>query len=219
MTTTAREVVVLLSGGVDSATVCLALRQRNYRVRPLFIDYGQASAAGERRAARAVARALQFPSPIQLDLSGLRLQAPFPLFRGGGGTAHRGRSLRTQSFVPHRNLFLGTAAAIVAASRGIPAVGLGIVGGTTDAYPDTTPAFRRRLERLLRDAVDVRVIAPFATRSKADVVRYGLRRDFDYRLTFSCHRQSNAHCGRCAGCLDRRRSLPPYLARMPGAAR
>ena len=56
------------------------------------------------------------------------------------------------------------------------------------------------------------MIAPFAGLTKDDVVRYGWERGFDYGLTYSCQQQSGAHCGRCAGCIERDVALSMYPA-------
>ena len=142
----------------------------------------------------------------------------FPLTRG---LARRDRATLgerfRESFLPHRNLLLATCAAMTAAAGGIPAIALGIVGGADIAYPDTTPGFLRRLRRLLRLSADVRVLAPFAAKTKDDVARFGWERGFDYGLTYSCHRQSRLHCGRCLGCIERHRTLSAYPPPTPTA--
>jgi 7-cyano-7-deazaguanine synthase len=206
-----RAVLVLLSGGMDSSTVCLKLRERGFRVVPHFIDYGQRAAASEWDAARAVARRLELDVPDSTDLSSLGRALDFRLIRGAlpDEEASFAERLR-ESFVPHRNLLLATCAAMHAASRGISAIALGIVGGASAPYPDTTPAFVRRLEGLLRTSADVRVLAPFAAKTKDDVARFGWDREFDYGLTYSCHRQSGIHCGRCVGCIERDSTLSMY---------
>ena len=178
---------------------------------PHFIFYGQRAAASEWKAARAVARRLKLPSPSSTDLSSFGRRLDFGLIRGTthGDDASFAQRFR-ESFFPHRNLLLATCAAVHAASRGISAIALGVVGGTEVAYPDTTPAFVRRLRGLLRMSADVRVLAPFAGKAKDEVARFGWDRGFDYGLTYSCHRQSGIHCGRCAGCIERDRTLSEY---------
>ena len=204
-------VLVLLSGGVDSSTVCLYLRERGFRVLPHFIFYGQRAAAAEWDAAQAVARALSLDTPDSTDLSPLGSTLDFALVKGGvqGDEASFAERFH-ESFLPHRNLLLATCAAMQAVSRGIRAIALGVVGGADVAYPDTTPLFVRRLRALLRMSTDVRVLAPFAAKTKDDVARFGWDRGFDYSLTYSCHRQSGVHCGQCAGCIERDRTLSSY---------
>jgi 7-cyano-7-deazaguanine synthase len=209
-------VLVLLSGGVDSSTVCLYLRERGFRVLPHFVFYGQRAAASEWKAARAVARRLKLEPPGSSDLSSLGRALDFGLTRGTthGDDASFAERFR-ESFFPHRNLLLATCAAMHAASRGVSAIAIGVVGGAEVAYPDTTPAFIRRLRRLLRMSADVRVLAPFAGKTKDDVARFGWDRGFDYGLTYSCHARSGIHCGRCAGCIERDRTLSAYPPKRP----
>jgi 7-cyano-7-deazaguanine synthase len=211
-------VLLLLSGGVDSSTVGLYLRERGFRVLPHFIFYGQRAAAGEWKAARAVARRLALEPPRSTDLSSLGSTLDFALMRGTsqGDEASFAERFR-ESFVPHRNLLLATCAAMTAASRGVSAIAIGVVGGADVSYPDTTPRFVRRLQGLLRMSTDVRVLAPFARKTKDDVARFGWERGFDYGLTYSCHRQSGIHCGRCAGCIERDCTLSGYPPATPTA--
>jgi 7-cyano-7-deazaguanine synthase len=99
-------------------------------------------------------------------------------------------------------------------------VALGIVGGGAVAYGDTTPSFVRRLQGLLRLSTEVRVLAPFASKTKEDVVRYGWERGFDYGLTYSCQQRSEVPCGNCAGCIERDLTLSmyPFLPGVPTQA-
>src|SRR5262249_49090692 len=163
---------------VDSSTVCLYLRDRGYRVLPHFIAYGQRAARSEWHAARAVARRLGLDPPSSTDLSQFGSGLEFGLMRRSKNAVGPSSS---DSFLPHRNLLLATCAAMVAASRGVQAIALGVVGSTERASPDTTPAFVRRLSQLLHMSADVRVLAPFADKTKTHVVRYGSQRGFDYR--------------------------------------
>jgi 7-cyano-7-deazaguanine synthase len=212
----ARRIVVLLSGGIDSSTVCLKLRAKGVELLPHFIFYGQRAAKGEWAAARAVARRLELPAPTSSDLTSFGASLDFPLMRGSRQGKKASYVERTrESFVPHRNLLLATCAALYAAQRGAGAVALGIVGGTAVGYGDVTPRFARRLEALLRLSADVRLLAPFAAKTKDDVVRFGWERGFDYGITYSCHRQSGLHCGQCSGCIERDYALASYPSPTP----
>jgi 7-cyano-7-deazaguanine synthase len=212
----ARSVVLLLSGGVDSSTVALYLRERGFDVLPRFVAYGQRAAASELKSARAVARSLSLERPESIALASFGRRLAFPLMQGSrqGPRATFAERSR-ESFVPHRNLLLATCAAMHAAGRGVNAVALGVVGGARALYADTTPTFVRRLERLLRMSADVRVVAPFMHKTKEEVVRYGWERGLDYGMTYSCHRQSGIHCGRCSGCIERYLALSSYPSKRP----
>jgi len=196
------------------------LRERGFKVQPHFVDYGQAAVEREWIAARAVARELELSAPTYADLSAFGATLGFALLDQPLSRSHDGRCLDSQNaFVPHRNLFLATCAAMTAADRGINAIALGIVGGIAPTYPDVTSRFVRRLQGILNLSMPVRVHAPFAAKTKYDVVRYGWERGFDYALTFSCHRKSNRHCGRCAGCLERNAALSRYPSLSPRSLR
>jgi 7-cyano-7-deazaguanine synthase len=196
---------------VDSSTVCLLLRERGFRVLPHFVRYGQRSAASEWEAAQAVADSLGVDPPNTTDVSSFGCTLDFALIRGASPDDDASFDARLQeAFVPHRNLFLATCAAMHAASRGIDTVALGVVGGGEIAYGDTTASFVRRLQGVLRLSADVHVLAPFASKTKDDVVRYGWQRGFEYELTYSCQQRSGGHCGRCAGCIERDLTLSMY---------
>ena len=209
-------VLLLLSGGVDSATVGLYLRERGFRVQPHFIFYGQRAAASEWKASRAVARRLALEPPSKTDLSSFGSTLDFALMQGTSQGDEASFAERSQeSFVPHRNLLFATCAAMTAANRNVSAIAIGVVGGADASYPDTTPRFVRRLQELLRMSANARVLAPFARKTKDDVVRFGWERGFDYGVTYSCHRQSRIHCGRCTGCIERDVALSSYPPATP----
>jgi 7-cyano-7-deazaguanine synthase len=196
---------------MDSSTVCLKLCEGGFHVLPHFVNYGQRAATSEWAAAQTVANWLGLDSPSSTDVSSLGDALDFALIQGSDLDDDATFDARFQeAFVPHRNLFLAACASMYAASRGIDTVALGIVGGGAVAYGDTTPSFVRRLQGLLRLSTEVRVLAPFANKTKDDVVRYGWERDFDYGLTYSCQQQSGVHCGSCAGCIERDLTLSMY---------
>jgi 7-cyano-7-deazaguanine synthase len=212
----AKRAVVLLSGGMDSSVVCLYLRERGYHILPHFIFYGQRAADSEWRAARNVAARLELEQPISTDLTSLGDDLQCTLLQGAAYEDHAPFADRfRRSFLPHRNLLFATCAAMQAAARGIDSVAMGIVGGGEPAYPDTTPDFVRKLQRMLRLSADVRVLAPFAAKTKFDVAKFAWDREFDYGATYSCHVQSKIHCGRCPGCIDRDRACGEYPPATP----
>jgi 7-cyano-7-deazaguanine synthase in queuosine biosynthesis len=118
-------------------------------------------------------------------------------------------ALRTPSF---RIAICGLQPALPCWQRvlGIRHIAIGIVGGGETSYPDTTAAFIRKLNRMLRLSADIRVLAPFAQKTKTDIAKFAWEHDFDYGLTYSCHTQSKMHCGTCAGCIERERAAMDY---------
>lgn len=175
------EAVVLLSGGMDSAACVYLLKRSGRAVRALFLDYGQAAAVPERRAAAWVAQHLEVPLS-EFSFSGA------PCFGSGELT---GRN----AFFVFSALFLGRL------GRGV--VVLGVHAGTP--YFDCSPAFVEAADRLVAEHTDgrVRLVAPLLTWTKADVLDYCRTVGLPLDRTYSCEAGSEPVCGVCASCRDR----------------
>lgn len=214
--------VVLLSGGMDSAT-CLALASRDAPpVHALTVVYGQRHAR-EIRSARALARhyrvarhaVLDIPIGPLLDSSLTDRRRPLP--RGG-----RGRPGRIPStYVPARNTLLLAAALGYAESHRLGRIYLGVNAIDYSGYPDCRPEYLRAFERLARLATrvgveehrSIRICAPLLRKSKADIVRLGERLGVPWRQTWSCYAGGRAPCEVCDSC--RLRALGFREARVP----
>jgi 7-cyano-7-deazaguanine synthase len=174
------EVLVLLSGGVDS-TACLDFFiEFGRKPCALFVDYGQEAREAERTAAAAVARHYGI-EVLYVALAGARLK------RAG--------------MIPSRNHFLvGTA--LLERPVGVTVVALGLHAGT--AYRDCGPEFVDSLQRtILAGGEDrLQISTPFLTWSKAEIYEYCHRRSVPLHLTYSCETAS-APCGVCLSCKDR----------------
>ena len=207
--------VVLLSGGMDSAT-CLAIAARDRApVHALTILYGQRHAR-EVRSARALARrfrvahhtVLKLPLGPLLDSALTRRTQRLP--RGG---AHRGRIPST--YVPARNTILLSVALGYAESHRLGAIYLGANAIDYSGYPDCRPEYLRAFERLARlatragvaDGWRIRILAPLLRRSKAQIVELGDRLSVPWELTWSCYAGGREPCGRCDACRLRARGF------------
>jgi 7-cyano-7-deazaguanine synthase len=209
--------VVLLSGGLDSATVLAIALAEGFESHCLTVDYGQRHRV-ELDAARRVADALGAASHrvITLDL------------RAIGGSALTAdidvpKDRRPEigdvpvTYVPARNtvllsLLLGLAEVVDAEHLFIGANAVDYSG-----YPDCRPAFLQAFENLAALAtvagtergVKFRVRAPLLELSKGDIIRRGLDLGVDYGLTWSCYDPTAdaLACGRCDACILRRRGF------------
>jgi len=200
--------VVLLSGGLDSAT-CLAIaRSQGFDCYCLSFDYGQRHSA-ELRAAERVAQALGAAEHriLSLDL------AQF----GGSALTDTRIAVPTEgvqpgipvTYVPARNtimLSLALAWAEVLGSRDI-FVGVNAVdySGYPDCRPDYIAAFETMANLATRAGVEgarLTIHAPLIALSKADIIRNGVELGVDYALTVSCYRAgAEGHaCGVCDSC-------------------
>ena len=203
--------VVLLSGGLDSATTLAIARERGHRCHALSFDYGQRHAV-ELAAARRVARALGAVEHRVLTM-------PIGQF---GHSALTDRDIAVPehptdgipvTYVPARNTVFLACALAYAEALGAQHIYIGVNSVDYSGYPDCRPAFIRAFEDLAnlatRAAVEGRptsVHAPLIELSKADIIRRGVALGVDYGLTVSCYQPDEAGlaCGRCDSCRLRR---------------
>jgi len=218
MTDASSKAVVLLSGGLDSATVAAMAREQGYRIHALTFGYGQRHAV-EMAAARCVAQALRVLQHVEqtIDLrcfGGSALTDAIDVPKSAGVANMRGGIPVT--YVPARNtIFLAFALAFaeVIDSKDIF---IGVNAVDYSGYPDCRPEFVAAFERLANLATragveggGIRIHAPLLSLSKADIIREGLRLGVDYSLTHSCYDPDTAGraCGRCDSCHLRRQGF------------
>jgi len=203
--------VVLLSGGLDSATTLAIARARGYRCHALSVAYGQRHAA-ELDAAAAVARALGAAEHriMRVDLAGI----------GGSALTDPGIAVPEMpttgipvTYVPARNTMMLSLALAWAEVLGAEHVFIGVNAVDYSGYPDCRPefiaAFEQLATRATRAGVEGRpfsIHAPLITWTKADIIRAGVRLGVDYGLTVSCYQADDRGraCGRCDSCRLRR---------------
>ncbi len=203
--------VVLLSGGLDSATTLAIARGRGFACFALSVEYGQRHVA-ELNAAAKVARTLGATEHrvMHIDLAGIG---------GSALTDHRiavpesPTSGIPATYVPARNtmmLALALGWAEVLAARDIF---LGVNHLDYSGYPDCRPEFIAAFERLAQLATKAgvegnpcRIHAPLIEWTKAQIIREGVRLGLDYGITVSCYQPDDEGraCGRCDSCRIRR---------------
>jgi len=208
--------IVLLSGGLDSATAAAMARAEGWAIDALTIRYGQVHAI-EIEAARRVARALGVDRHVELEID-------LTAFGGstlvGDGAIPKGRDLESagipSTYVPARNTVFLSLALAFAETRGAGRIVIGVNAIDYSGYPDCRPEYLDAFETLARLATragvegrDIRVYAPLASMSKADIIRAGMRLGVDYGLTHSCYdpRPEGGPCGGCDSCRLRARGF------------
>ena len=203
--------VILLSGGLDSATVLAIARSQGFECYALSVEYGQRHSA-ELDAAKRVAAELgaRDHRVMHVDLAGI-----------GGSALTDTRIAVPESptsgipvtYVPARNtimLSLALAWAEVLEARDIF---IGVNAIDFSGYPDCRPEFVAAYERLATLATKAgveghscHIHAPLISLSKAEIIREGVRLGVNYALTVSCYQADTAGraCGRCESCRLRR---------------
>ncbi|GIX06124.1 MAG: 7-cyano-7-deazaguanine synthase [Candidatus Poribacteria bacterium] len=214
-----RRAVVLLSGGVDSATTLAVAQAEGYRVYALSFDYGQRHAA-ELRAAQRVAQELGVEEHriVRLDL------------RAFGGSAltddlevPKGRAIEQiaaeipVTYVPARNTIFLSYALAYGEVRETGDIFIGVNALDYSGYPDCRPEYIRAFEQManlaLKATVEgrwrVRIHTPLISLTKGQIIRKGLELGVDFRWTHSCYDPTPAGlaCGACDACLLRRKGF------------
>ncbi|WP_445365526.1 7-cyano-7-deazaguanine synthase QueC [Microbulbifer sp. ANSA001] len=204
---TAKKAVILLSGGLDSATVLAMANADGYECYALGFDYGQRHEA-ELLAAERVAKAqgAREHKVVKLDL------------RAIGGSALTDDSIEVPeeetagipvTYVPARNTVFLSIALGWAEVLGAQDIFVGVNAVDYSGYPDCRPEYIDAYEKMANLATragveghKLSIRAPLMQMSKADIVREGTRLGVDYSLTVSCYqaRPDGAACGRCDSC-------------------
>ncbi|MFO7278229.1 MAG: 7-cyano-7-deazaguanine synthase QueC [Pseudomonadota bacterium] len=206
-----RRAVVLLSGGLDSATTLAVARSRGFECYALSVAYGQRHAA-ELDAAARVARALSAREHrvMHVDLAGI------------GGSALTDPDIAVPeeptsgipvTYVPARNTIMLALALAWAEVLGAEDIFIGVNAVDYSGYPDCRPEFIAAFEKLAARATragvegtPLRIHAPLIDLTKAEIIRLGLRLGVDYGMTVSCYQadEEGGACGRCDSCRLRR---------------
>lgn len=203
--------VVLLSGGLDSATTLAIAKGQGFECYALSFDYGQRHAT-ELTAAKRVTSAFNIDEHkiIKIDLAQI------------GGSALTDKNIvvpesHTEgipiTYVPARNtIFLSYALAwaeVIQAN----AIFIGVNAVDYSGYPDCRPEYIKSFESMAQLATKasvegqaIRIHTPLIDLTKAEIIKKGIELDVDYSLTISCYQVDNEGraCGRCESCLFRK---------------
>ena len=209
--------VVLLSGGLDSATVLALAREQGFECYALSVDYGQRHLA-ELQAARQLANMLgaREHRVMRVDLAGIGSSAltdfniAVPESAAKSEPASNGNANKIPvTYVPARNTIMLSLALAWAEALAAKAIFLGVNAVDYSGYPDCRPDFLAAFSQLAllatRAGVEGQTLtlhAPLVALSKAQIIQTGLRLGLDYGLTVSCYQADEAGraCGRCDSC-------------------
>lgn len=199
--------VVLLSGGLDSATTLAIARSQAYECYALSCYYGQKHAS-ELAAARKVSESL-----------GARMHREFEVPIGAfGGSALTDQSIAIPedggkgipvTYVPARNTILLSLALGWAEVLDADAIFIGVNAVDYSGYPDCRPEYIEAFQRVISlatrrtvEGAEIRLEAPLIALTKAEIIRRGVSLGVDYALTVSCYRAAanGEACGACDAC-------------------
>lgn len=204
---TDKKAVILLSGGLDSATVVAMAKAQGYACYTMSFDYGQRHRS-ELQAAERVAQQL---GVVEHKVIGLNLN-------GMGGSALTDSSIAVPetpgegipvTYVPARNTVFLSLALGWAEVLGARDIFIGVNAVDYSGYPDCRPEFVEAFERMANLATKAgvegqgfRIQAPLQFLSKAQIVEAGMAQGVDYGLTVSCYQADDdgRACGKCDSC-------------------
>lgn len=214
-----RKCVVLLSGGLDSSTLCALARSEGREVHALTINYNQRN-VWELNAARAVARANNVAEhlifPIDLTLfGGSALTDPKIDLELDVPVENVGKTIPT-SYVPARNTIFLSLALGFAETREASEIWIGVNQLDYSGYPDCRPEYVEAYKKMATlatkagtegQALEIRT--PLLYLSKAEIIMLGTSLGVDYSLTRTCYDldQNGLSCGRCESCVLRKKGF------------
>ena len=220
--------VVLLSGGLDSATVTAWLQREGFAIVALTVDYGQRHRV-ELEAARKVAAALGVTEHLvmRLDLraiggSALTSEMPVPK---GESTLDEVTADIPVTYVPARNTIFLSLALGLAEARGAHDLGIGVNALDYSGYPDCRPEFVEKFGELAnlatREGVEGRPVilhTPLLALSKVEILRLAHELEVPVQDTISCYDPSadGGPCTLCEACRLRIQAESDYLAELAG---
>lgn len=203
-----RDAVILLSGGLDSATVLAMAQAQGFRCHALSISYGQRHVA-ELEAARALAEQAGC-------LSYRRIEMDMRLIGGSALTDPAIEVPTTPSddipitYVPARNTVFLSLAMGLAEVLGAQDLFIGVNAVDYSGYPDCRPAFLEQFQKLsqlatkagVENGQGLRIHAPLLHMSKGEIIRQGIALGVDYAATVSCYQADDQGraCGVCDSC-------------------
>lgn len=209
---------MLLSGGLDSATVLALCRSEGKQCHALSFRYGQRHSV-EIESATRIAAALGAASH---RICAIDVQCLSGSALTGQGEVPKGRSEHDigegipSTYVPARNTLFSAHALALAESIGAGEIALGINALDYSGYPDCRPEWLAAMQEIARlgtkvgvTGTPIRFIAPLVHLSKAEIIRKGTELGVDYAATVSCYDPApdGAACGACDSCVLRRRGF------------
>jgi 7-cyano-7-deazaguanine synthase len=204
-----KRAVILVSGGMDSATAVYEAMERGYEPYFLHTSYGQQTETKEYECAKALAEEVGAADMLHIETEHLAAI---------GASSLTDEELDVEeadldsdeipaSYVPFRNANLLSMAVSYAEANECSAVFIGAHSEDFSGYPDCRPAFFEAFQEVInvgtKPETEIELIAPFVEWSKTEIAERGLELNVPYELTWSCYRDEEPACGTCDACAFR----------------
>lgn len=205
-----KKAVVLISGGLDSATTAAIARSDGFEIYALSFDYGQRHAR-EIESAHAIARNLSAADHLVISFDMRKIGSSALTADIDVPTDRSDNEISTGipvTYVPARNTIFLAFALSYAESIGAEDIYIGVNQVDYSGYPDCRSEFIEAFEHLANLATKAgvegksrfHIRTPLISLSKADIIRRGLELGVDYSQTWSCYQGGERACGRCDSC-------------------
>jgi len=204
-----KRAVILVSGGMDSATAVYEAMDRGYEPYLLHTSYGQQTESKERECAKALAEEVDAADFLHVETRHLAAIGASSLTDDSIDVedADLESDEIPTSYVPFRNANLLSMATSYAEANDCSAVFIGAHSEDFSGYPDCRPAFFDAFQDVIdagtKPETEIDLIAPFVEWSKTDIAERGMELGVPYELTWSCYRESSPACGTCDACAFR----------------
>lgn len=199
-----RNSLIALSGGVDSTTLLYEYREEIACA--VGFDYGSKHNARELAAAKAICRELEIPYLIiPLAFIGEYFRSDLLLSGGEMQLGDYSEENMSSTVVPFRNGIMLSVLAGLAESRDLQQVLIANHFGDHAIYPDCRESFVKPMGEAITAGTSngVKLVAPYTTLTKTEIVARGTRLGVPYSKTYSCYQGGERHCGRCGTCRER----------------
>ncbi len=203
-----KKAVVLLSGGLDSATSLYWARAQGYHCACLIFDYGQRHRKEilQARKIAACAKSKAIVLPIHFPWKGSALTDR----KIGVPKNALGKTKIPSTYVPARNTVFLSFAAACAEATGAAAIIIGANAVDFSGYPDCRPSYYRAMRGVIRRGTKagaqgkpLLILTPLIRKTKPQIIRLGIKLGVPYQSTWSCYQGGNLPCGSCDSCLIR----------------
>lgn len=205
--------IVLLSGGLDSATTLYHAKAKGYDCHCLVFDYGQ-------RHRKELRHAVKIAQAAKCDHKIVKIALPWQ----GSSLLDRSQKLPKRgvidpkeipsTYVPARNIIFLSFAASYAEAVGARTIFIGANAVDYSGYPDCRPEFLNAFQEALRQGLKagvrgraIKIQAPLLKLSKAQIIKLGQKLNVPYQFTWSCYQGSSKPCGRCDSCILRQKGF------------
>ena len=207
-----KRAVVLLSGGLDSATALYLAKKKGYRITCLIFDYGQRHKK-EINAAKRIAleaKVAYCVAKIKFPWGGSSLlgKKKIPLYKKPSE-----KSIPS-TYVPARNIIFLSFALSFAEAIKAKAIFIGAHSRDYSGYPDCRHKFLNAFKKAAdlgtfagRNKGGIKIISPLINKDKASIIRLGVKLKVPYKYTWSCYQGGRYPCGKCDSCYYRNKGF------------